>query len=351
MSASFVELNPDQRRETINTQQRFRQWRDALLRQRACRGSMVWSQTKGRDYLMRVAYDKHGRRRQSSLGLRSPETEKIKADFERSRAAASERVRELQPVMIRQASVNRVLGLGRAPLLGAKIIRALDENGLLGNGVRVLGTNAIFAYEAAAGVHVDAGLTTTEDIDLLLDSRGGVSFIVIDEVEDASLLKILRRIDKSFERTNQDFRAVNRNGYLVDLIKPLRDPPWRSDVAKLGDDPEDLEAVEIAGLAWHESAPAFEATAIDERGEALRIVTSDPRVFAAHKLWLSNRNDREPVKRRRDKEQAALVAKLVVDYMPHLPFDSDQLRMMPRDVFDEAKPLFDTGHADTVSRI
>ena len=336
----FLELNPDQRRETVNTQQRYQAWREAAAHVHANRGSMVWSTTKGRDYLMRSAYDKQGRRRQTSLGLRNTETEKIKADFERSRDEAAARLEQLEIVLARQAAVNRALALGRVPLLGAKIIRALDAQGLLGAGVRVLGTYALYAYEAVAGVWIDASLTTTDDIDLLLDARGGFSVAATDEVEPTSLLRILRRVDKSFARSNQEFRAVNRDGFLVDLIKPLRNPPWTNEPARVGGDPDDLAAVEIAGLAWHESAPPFESTAIDERGEPLRMVTSDPRIFAAHKFWLSSRPDREPIKRRRDRDQAAAVAALVATYMPHLPFEAGDLQMLPRDLIDQVRPLF-----------
>jgi len=342
----FVELNPDQRREAINTQQRFRAWRDAVARARAYRGSMVWSLTKGHSYLMRVGYDKQGQRRQSSLGPRSSETEKMKTDFERARDEASHRVEELKPIMARQAAVDRALGLGRVPSLGARILRALDEHGLMGAGLRVLGTHALYAYEAAAGVHFDAGMTTTEDVDLLLDTRTRLSFLASEDVPTASLLRLLQRVDQSFERSSQDFRAVNKHGYLVDLIKPLRDPPWKSDGTRIGNDPDDLEAVEITGLAWHESAPAFEATAIDEKGEPLRIVTSDPRIFAVHKFWLSRRIDRDPIKRRRDAGQARAVAALVAGYFPHLPFAAADLRVLPKEVVAEAKPLFAEGKSE-----
>ena len=336
----FDELNPDQRREAINTFQRFQAWRDAEMRVRSCRGSMVWSATKGRDYLLRSSYDKQGLRHQASLGPRSPETERIKADYERSRVEADARLDQLRPVMDRQAAVNRALGLGRVPLLGARIIRSLDKSGLLGSGIRVLGTNAIYAFEAVAGVRIDPGLTTTEDVDLLLDSRRSLSFFATEDIQAASLLRILQRVDKSFERTRQEFRAVNRDGYLVDLIKPMRDPPWTPDATRIGDDPDDLSAIEITGLGWHESAPAFEAVAIDERGEPLRIVTSDPRVFAAHKFWMSKRSDREPLKRRRDQGQAEAIGALVASHMQHLPFEWDVLRMLPKELVLEAAHLF-----------
>lgn len=337
----FIELNSDQRRETINTQQRFQAWCEAENRQRSFRGSMVWDESKGHEYLMRSAYDKQGRRRQMSLGPRSPKTEAIKAEFEQGRHDAQERAKSLGQVILRQAAINRVIGLGRVPLLGAKIIRALDKNALLGSGIRVLGTNAIYAYEAAAGIHIESALTTTEDIDLLLDSRLSLDFLATEEIEEPSLLRILQRTDKSFRRTEQTFRAANKDGYLVDLIKPLRNPPWSEDTDRIGDNQADLTAVEIEGLSWHESARPFEAIAIDERGEPLRIVTSDPRVFAAHKLWLSQRVDREPIKKLRDLEQAKAVAGIVSIYLPHLPFEREQLLMLPREVFDEAASLFE----------
>src|SRR5665213_3287312 len=158
MLSGFIELNSDQRRETINTQQRFQAWRDAHARQLVYRGSMVWSESKNRQYLMRSTYDKMGRRRQISLGPRTLETEGKKAEFEQARADVQERVASLRQVMKRQAAVNRAVGLGRVPVIGAKIIRALDASGLLGNGIRVLGTTTIYPYEAMAGVHLESGL-------------------------------------------------------------------------------------------------------------------------------------------------------------------------------------------------
>ena len=338
----FTELNPDQRREAINTQQRYAGLAEAQRRRDAYRGSMVWGRSKGRDYLLRSVYDKHGRRRQTSLGLRGPETERIKAEFDQGRGEARARWDSMRAVMDRQAAINRVLGLGRVPMIGARIIRSLDACGLLGGAIRVLGTNALYAYEAAAGVRIESGLTATEDIDLLFDSRARLQFVATGEGEGeaVSLLRVLQQVDSSFERSREPFRARNRDGYIVDLIKPLRSPPWRSDPVRLGSDAQDLEAVEIEGLAWHESAPAFEAIAIDERGEPLRIVASDPRVFAIHKHWLSQRLDREPIKKPRDLQQACVVAALVVGWLPHLSLDGDDLRMLPKAVVDDALPLF-----------
>jgi len=338
--AELIELNSDQRKEAVNTQQRYAAYRQAEERAKEYRGSMVWTHDGDRDYLVRSHYDKSGVRRQTSLGLRSKATEAIKLEYERGRSEAQTRLKDLKAVIARQSAINRALGLGRVPLIGAKIIRALDQAAMLGSGIRVLGTNAIYAYEAAAGVRVDPGLTSTEDIDLLFDARGSLTFEASPDISHPSLLHLLRRIDRSFARAKQTFRAANAEGYLVDLIKPLRNPPWKDEKERFGADADDLLAVEIEGLAWHESAPSFEAVVIDEKGAPCRIVTTDPRVWTAHKLWLSKRQDREPIKRKRDEAQAKAIGHLVAEYMPNLPYASEELRMLPKAVFDEAAPLF-----------
>jgi hypothetical protein len=335
------EFNNDQRREFVNTQQRFAAYRDAQSRVLATRGSMVWARSKGNEYLARSAYEKSGVRKQRSLGPRSPETETLKLEFERGRDEAQQRFKEIDAALDRQSAINRALGLGRVPLISARILRALDRTRTLGGGLRVIGTHAMYAYEAAAGVLFDSGLTTTGDIDLLMDSRGGLRFIVSDEIADRSLMKVLKSIDKSFEKTRQPYRAQNAQGFLVDLIKPMRDPPWQVDADQIGDGgADDLTASEIAGLIWLENAPAFESMVIDERGAPLRIVVPDPRVWAAHKLWVSQQLDRVPIKKRRDGQQAIAAAAIVRDYFPQLPYEREALKMLPGDVFEAAASLF-----------
>ena len=128
-------------------------------------------------------------------------------------------------------------------------------------------------------------MVDTGDIDLLVDTRGGLRFVVSDEIAERSLLTVLRSVDKSFEKSAQPYRAQNSEGYMVDLIKPMRNPPWKVEASQIGNYNDDLTASETAGLVWLENAPAFEATVIDEKGYPLAIAAADPRVWAAHKLW------------------------------------------------------------------
>ncbi|WP_243368992.1 GSU2403 family nucleotidyltransferase fold protein [Microvirga solisilvae] len=337
----FQEFNGDQRREKVNSIQRYLSWRDAKERTESYRGSLVWQEVKGERYLVRSYYDASGKRRQRSEGRRNSETERLKAAWDQARQEAMERLKSLREVMARQAAINRAVKLGRVPMTGARIIRAIDDAGLLGNGIRIVGTNAIYAYEAAAGVMVNPDITATLDIDLLLDARMSLRMVLRDEASEPTLINLLRKVDRSFTRTSQTFRAVNDEGYLVDLIRPQRDPPWLNEREQIGEAEDELSAVPIHGLSWHESAPPFETVAIDEKGGPVRIIASDPRVFAAHKLWLSRNPDREPTKRRRDAAQAQVVAQMVARYLIHLPYDRAELRMLPKELFEQAAGLFD----------
>ena len=63
----------------------------------------------------------------------------------------------------------------------------------------------------------------------------------------------------------------------------------------------------------------------------------DPRAFALHKLWLSERDDRNPLKKKRDRHQAHTVAYLLARYMPQYKFAAEEMKMFPRSVFDLAR--------------
>ena len=340
-SQSLEQLSGDQRREFVNTRQRFDAFLEAQLRSDGYRGSMSFATVGGSDYLIRSFYDpKSGSRRQKSLGLRDADKELIKAAFETGRQQAAERLASLRQSIESQAGINRVLGIGRVPTLSARIMRALDASHLLGHGLRVIGTHALYAFEAAAGVRFSTDVMTTEDIDLLFDARASLVFLAEEDIGERSLLGLLRRVDRSFERGRQTFKASNRDGFVVDLVRPMRNPPWQDERSSIDDPEVDLDDVQIEGLVWNENAPAFHAVAIDQRGFPLRIVAPDPRAFAVHKLWLSRRLDRDPIKRRRDVAQAKAVATLVARFLPHLPFRGEEMRSFPRTVVEDAALLF-----------
>lgn len=85
----------------------------------------------------------------------------------------------------------------------------------------------------------------------------------------------------------------------------------------------------ILGLQWLVNAPAVEAVVFDERGFPAPMTWLDPRHWAAHKLWLSQLDDREPVKKGRDAAQAQAVLALLRDRLPQFSLDADFLAILP----------------------
>jgi hypothetical protein len=330
----FNDLTAEQARQSVDTEQVYLAYEEArrLLAGRYG-GSMVWKTVSGRDYLHR----KIGRSWRS-LGLRSEDTEQIYRSFGAGRTTTHERAAGTAKRLDEMAPVNRALRLGRLPTLSARIIRRISEAGWLDRKIQIVGTNALYAYERAGGVHIRGDYLATGDIDLLIDGRAKLK-LAAAAGKDASVLDLLTKVDKSFVRMGNTFRAVNRDGFMVHLLTPAGSDPARPSPFLPDTNADDLQAVEMTGLAWLVNAPKFAAVVIAEDGYPVRMVSPDPRAFAIHKLWLSRRADRDPAKRGRDEVQARLVADILRRHLPSLDFDSGELKGVPLSLLDDLKAL------------
>lgn len=329
----FSGLRLDQSRQVADLGQVFDVMREGRDRLSHFRGTMRWKTIRGREYL----YRRVGRK-DVSLGPRSSDTEKIKAAFDEGKANARAIYDGARRRLEEMAPVNRALGLGRVPLIAARIIRKLDDERLLGPSVSIVGTNSLYCYEAMAGGHFASELASTEDIDLLFDSRTRLQ-IVADEFPVSGLAGILQSVDGSFRKLANGFRMVNRDNYLVDLVAPMPKDAERAGPQSLTHGEGDLVAAEMRGLQWLVNGPKVSATAIDLRGLPVPMTCIDPRYYAIHKLWLSGLDDREPSRRHRDRAQALAVARLVTRYLPTLRFDDRALQSLPKALREQAAGL------------
>lgn len=332
---AWRELSSEQLKTVVDTQQLFEAWVDAYERLRDFRGGMHWKTIAGKQYLFRTS-DRRGNGR--SLGPRRKETNQTFERFKHNKAEAKNREGALRRRLAEQARYCKAARVARVPRLSAALGRELWRAGL-DDAVMIIGTNAFYGYEAACGVQIfSAGRLETQDIDLLLDSRRSLELIVSD-VRREGLIGILRKIDKSFTIIEkQNFRAVNDRGFMVDLIRPMPKPPWRKQPDMVGEN-SDLRAADIEHIDWYLSAPRLKQIVIGEDGFPAPFTVPDPRVFALHKLWLSRRASRDPLKRPKDREQAFLVAELVMRFLPQLDFSKPELRMVPREVAQLADEL------------
>ncbi len=306
-------LSNQQRLHLVNSEQLYENYRVALRHAAAHRYGMRWKTVRGVEYLFR---DRDARGNGKSLGPRGAETEAILAAFLLGREAANERLANIRTALDEQARLNKALRLSRVSRVIARILRELDAAGL-NKSFTVLGTQALFGYEAAGGVQFLVELLALGDIDLLYDNRQKIT-LVSSKLDGLGLLGLLKRADRSFECIRKrGFRAANAGQFMVDLIMPPRGMHESDPVSFAA---EDLVAAGVPGLQWLLNAPKIDTVAIDEGGWPTPLRVPDPRAFALHKAWLASRPDRDPIKKPRDLAQAQAVAALVREQMPHLPF-------------------------------
>lgn len=335
-SMQFVEMSNEQRRIFVDVVQLHDAFLDAFRKNRSYRGGMHWKKAKGKQYLFR-SLDRQGYGK--SLGPRTIRTETIHTEFHSNKKELKDKLVGLQARLKEQARFCKAARIARVPKLVTAVLRLLEQDKLLGRNLQVIGTNALFAYEAAAGVFFDSGLISTQDMDVLWDVRSRLRFSTNDQDQKAvtGLMDILRKADRSFDLIGEkSFRAVNRSGYMVDLVKPEPKSVLTNEKRRMGNG-RDLEAAEIRNLQWLVASPKFTHVVIGEDGFPATMVTPDPRAFALHKLWLSRQDEREPIKRKRDHAQALAICRLVLHYFPNLKFEPVELRMFPKAIVTEMK--------------
>jgi hypothetical protein len=298
------------------------QTRSALLQAEArlfnYRGGMAFRTVKEREYLIRSYSASH----QKSLGPRSIETEKACSEFIAGKQRAAQMFSELQSANEQHVRMNQALRVGRAPSLMIDILERLRTAGLAKN-LLVIGTNALFAYEARAGVRFSSGITATEDIDLLWDSRKSLDLVSDSTFNQKGLLGVIRKADATFELMEEGYRAVNSKGYMVDLIKRRKKSLFNEkEPQQMLTNEQDFWAVKEHSMEWLLSAPRFEQTIIGSHGRMAEMVTIDPRAFVLHKAWLSQKKDRIATKQPRDNAQAVAVLALIRERFPQLSFEN-----------------------------
>ncbi|PMR73039.1 GSU2403 family nucleotidyltransferase fold protein [Billgrantia endophytica] len=330
----YIRLEPEQSRVFINARQVFEVLEEHRRQASRVAGSMHWKTINGRQYLYRAySYGKN-----HSLGPRSPETEQLLQQFDTSKTRHQEREASLRGQLQVHAAYIRANRLNRFPLTGARILRALMRQGIP---FHLIGTHALYAYEARANVLIEPQHPATDDIDVLMDARQGMR--IVANLKQHTLLSVLQKSDASFQRVSSsplEFRAANAKGFHVDFITQGGNPLQPNDFERLLNE-ADLTPVSIESLKWLVSSPKFDALVFDDRGMPLRIQTVDPRAFVLHKWYVSQQTDREPLKRHRDESQARLVATLLSQELTDLPLTRAVQRVFPHSISRRATDELD----------
>jgi len=314
----FTSLEENQVRQYVDAEQTRKAWLTAEQRAANYRGSMYWKTVKDRDYLYREYPD----RRSESLGVRSPETEQVLVKFKEGKAAAESNLKSLREAMSRNARMNVALRVGRVPNVVVSLLEEIRKAGLQDH-FMVIGTNALYAYEAKAGVRFVGDVMATMDVDLLWDSRKHLTLVSDgdEHFNERGLIGIVKKCDPSFElRPGEMFTAENSAGYMIDLIKRRPESLFDDHEQQLIANPDDFWANKIKNMDWLLSSPKFKQIVVGSNGQMAEMITVDPRAFVFYKVYLSQKDDRDPMKKPCDLAQAQAVYELVESHFPQLEF-------------------------------
>ncbi len=306
-------LDPDAARQYIDARSAFLEFERSKKNALQVRGGMVWKTVDGKVYLIRTS-PSGGQR---SLGRRSADTEVVYQNFIEKKQSLQDRLSSLKAVMIKHERMNRALRVGTMPNIAVAILGRLADAGL-SDYFRVVGTHALYAYEAAAGVRFASAITATRDIELLWDTRKRVMFSERLRQDSPSMLAALQKVDKSFQIIeDQKYTAINQDGFEVDIIRRVATPEDPHPI-RLSDAEDDFWVVQAKRADELMNAPEFTEMVVAENGAMARLTTVHPSVFITFKRWMSKEPDRDPLKRRRDAMQADAVEWALNERLPHL---------------------------------
>lgn len=304
---NYIHLDDNPARQLIDSTTVFDEFRRVQLLARRVSGGMYWKQQGAYEYLVKTLPDN----RQQRLGARSSETERTYDAFTREKATIESRLSALRAALVDAQRLNKALKVGRVPSLVVGILHTLEAAGLSDHFV-VVGTHALYAYETAAGVRIMQRALATQDVDLLWDARKRVRFMTDLDKVDASILRVLQRADKTFERKEGKVEtAINAKGFEVDF---LRRQPEGSDPHpfRFSDDEDDLWPVQALRASVLTTAPRFAHMVVAATGHMALMRTIAPQTFVDFKIWLAEKAPERPeLKRRRDRQQAAIVKELL----------------------------------------
>jgi hypothetical protein len=313
----MFERAADATRQYIDAVAAFTAAEEAQAEMLAFRGSMYWHKgppsSPEAAYLVRADASSAER----GLGPRSAETEAIYSAFHERKERAKERLAGLKSAMAVHKRLNRALRVGRLAPIVVEILNRLAE-ARLSEHFRIVGTHALYAYEAEAGVMFDSEAVATRDIDLLWDVRKRVAFSTALNRLDSSMLGVLQKVDRSFRiRRSQTYTAVNKDGFEVDIIRREQAEDDPHPIRLSGDD-DDFWVVQAPRAQVLADARPFSAIVVATNGEMARMNTIAPATFVRFKRWMSKLPGREALKRRRDALQADAVERVLQEYLPQL---------------------------------
>lgn len=316
-------FNDEQQRLLNNLTQYYDVWLGQARRLRnAFAYRLQWKTVAGRDYLYKII-DRKGNG--TSLGAKSAANEAEYARYTAAREQVRAGERAAKSKLTVAGSLYRALRLPVIANPAAAILREADIRGMLDGVLLVVGTNALAAYELEAGARFAAGLDATEDFDLSF-SGGDAGRLSLQAAQGHGVFDLLKAVDDTYTvNTERSFQARNRNAYAIELLTS----PERA--SRLAPD-EKLLPLSLPSQAWLLAGKPVSQIVCARDSTCARIVAPDPRLYALHKLWLSQQKSRERAKRSKDQAQGEVLLEAIAAHMPHYRLDKVFARRLPEEL-------------------
>ncbi len=281
-------------------------------------GGMYWRVINSREYLYQYVTTA-GKQQTKYVGPKTQGIEETYRDFKQTKQDLEERRQGVEKHIKELAPAWRALRLPAIDSTAGNILRAFDRVNSVGKSILVIGTHALKAYEVEAATSFSVGMDATEDLDLTLFFGQSNA----DPDLPRRLLLILKQVDSSFIVAPSSPRTVvNKNGYGVDLLT-------NAAAAQIMASARPWKPAALEGQEWLLLGNPVKTVLIDFQGWPVAVSAPDPRYFALHKLWLSNRRGRPAAKATKDKNQGAALLKTIKDHMPHYPINEAFLESLP----------------------
>ncbi len=356
---SLHEFSDAQRVVLANLSQQYDAWFDSARRAAALdfvfqikRLSKESSNGEAAQYEYLYRMTDAGKGLGDSLGRLTPELTAMASRQRELKAGAfneeSERLTHLEN-LCRQY---RALRLGQNVRMGviaseaAAILRLMDVYGYLGHRYMVVGASAMATYEIEANARFAMDVEATEDFDMTwtsgkLDLQAGAPALgwnaaraagvpaddpLAQHLNEAprSLRELLKRLDATYTKnTERTFQLRNRAGYEVEVL-------LAKSIAHEYPKSEQLSPIPLEEQDWLLLGQQVSHVVVARDSSAARMIAPDPRYFALHKLWLSEKPTRLATKRPKDFNQGNLVLDAVHDFMPQFPLTDDFRDNLPK---------------------
>jgi hypothetical protein len=279
-------------------------------RQAAEKLGYQWSWAECPDGVHLKKIDSGTGKEMADLGLRSDKLVALYESQHQAREKAFATLEASQKEHDKAQKLNRATGVGRVPGVVIDILQVIWAQGLM-DYYRVVGTHALYAYEAAAKVTFDAPTMATNDVDLLWDVQTRIEFVEVMKKSGRSMLDVLQLADPSFERNEDEKQsAINAQGFSVDFLS-RPEPEKLSEAFTISGKEGDVLPVQARNAQKLLDSPPFEQVIVGLDGRMTLMRTIDPGTFVAFKLWMCEQADRDFQKRHRDRMQALAVKALL----------------------------------------